>query len=120
MTQEEVEAVAKGRVWSGEDAKARGLVDELGGYAVALRLAKEAANLAPDAPVTLTGFPREESLPELLYNRFVGKNRELEDGTISTGAIERSLRSVQPLLQRLEALLDTPGVLRMPPLGQIR
>jgi protease-4 len=30
MTQEEVEAVAKGRVWSGEDAKAHGLVDELG------------------------------------------------------------------------------------------
>src|SRR6516162_446825 len=36
MTQEEVEEVAKGRVWSGEDAKARGLVDELGGNAVAL------------------------------------------------------------------------------------
>src|SRR5215813_6205878 len=39
MTQDEVEAVAKGRVWSGEDAKTRGLVDGLGGYAVALRLA---------------------------------------------------------------------------------
>jgi protease-4 len=58
MTQDEVEAVAKGRVWSGEDAKAHGLVDELGGYTVALRLAKEAANLSPEAPFTLRVSPR--------------------------------------------------------------
>jgi protease IV len=115
MTQEEVEAVAKGRVWSGEDAKARGLVDELGGSAVALRLAKQAANLPPEAPVTVTVFPREETLPELIYNRLTGKERE--DGSVSSGAIERSLRAVQPLLQRLETLLDTPGVLTMPPIG---
>jgi protease-4 len=117
MTQEEVEAVAKGRVWSGEDARARGLVDELGGSAVALRLAKQAANLPPEAPVTLTVFPREETLPELIYNRLTGKDREREDGSVSSGAIERSLKTVRPLLQRLETLLDTPGVLTMPPIG---
>jgi protease-4 len=116
MTQDEVEAVAKGRVWSGEDAKARGLVDDLGGYDVALRLAKEAANLAPDAPFTLTVFPREETLPEFLYNRLSGKDREHEDGSVTSSSIERSLRAVQPLLQRLEILLDTPGVLTMPPI----
>ena len=120
MTQEEVEAVAKGRVWSGEDAKAHGLVDELGGYAVALRLAKEAANLPPDAPFTLTVFPHEEGLPELLYNRLFGKDRDREDGTVSSGSIERSLKAVQPILQRLEAILDTPGVLTMPPIGPVR
>ena len=115
MTQEEVEAVAKGRVWSGEDAKARGLVDELGGYAVALRLAKQAANLPPDAPITLTVFPREETLPDLIYNPLTGKEREV--GSVTSGAIERSLKAVQPLLQRLETLLDTPGVLTMPRIG---
>jgi len=118
MTQEAVEAVAKGRVWSGEDAKARGIVDELGGYAVALRLAKEAAKLPPDAPITLTVFPREETLPELIYNRLSGKERE--DGSLSSGTIERSLKAVQPLLQRLETILDTPGVLTMPPIGPVR
>jgi protease-4 len=119
MSQEEVEAVAKGRVWSGEDAKARGLVDELGGYQAAIRLAKEAANLPPEAPFTLTVFPREEGPAELLYNRLTGKDRERDDGSVSSGAIERSLKSVQPLLQRLEAILD-PGVLSMPPLGPVR
>jgi protease-4 len=120
MTQDEVEAVAKGRVWSGEDAKAHGLVDELGGYTVALRLAKEAANLPPEAPFTLTVFPREETLPELLYNRLTGADRERDAGGISSTSIERSLKAVQPLLQRLEAVLDSPGVLTMPPLGPIR
>ncbi|MBV9687174.1 MAG: signal peptide peptidase SppA, partial [Alphaproteobacteria bacterium] len=117
MTPEEVEAVAKGRVWSGEDAKARGLVDELGGYSVALRLAREVASLPPDAPFTLTVFPREETLPELLYNRLSGKDREREDGSVTSGSIERSLKAAQPLLQRLEMLLDAPGVLTMPSIG---
>jgi protease-4 len=120
MTQEEVEAVAKGRVWSGADAKAHGLVDELGGYSVALRLAKEAAKLPPEAPFKLTVFPREEGPAELLYNRLFGKDRESEDGSAGSGAIERKLKAVQPLLQRLEVILDNPGVLTMPPLGPVR
>jgi len=120
MTQEEVEAVAKGRVWSGEDAKAHGLVDELGGYSVALRLAKQAANLAPEAPFTLTVFPPEENLPELLYNRLSGADRERDAGRVSSTSIEHSLKAVQPLLHRLEAVLDSPGVLTMPPLAPIR
>jgi protease IV len=119
LTEEEVEAVAKGRVWSGEDAKAHGLVDELGGYETALRLAKQAANLAPDAPFTLTVFPREESLPELIYNRLSGKDHENDDGIVTAGSVERTIRAVQPLLQRLQAVLD-PGLLTMPPLGPVR
>jgi protease-4 len=121
MTQEEVEEVAKGRVWSGEDAKARGLVDELGGNAVALRLAKEAARLAPDAAVKLTVFPREKEAFEIIFNRLFGKERDGEDGGgASSGSIERSLRAAQPLLQRLETLLDNSGVLTMPAIGPVR
>ena len=121
MTQEEVEEVAKGRVWSGEDAKARGLVDELGGNAVALRLAKEAARLAPDAAVKLTVFPREKEAFEIIFNRLFGKERDGEDGGgASSGSIERSLRAAQPLLQRLETLLDNSAVLIMPAIGPVR
>jgi protease-4 len=119
MTQEEVEAVAKGRVWTGEEAMARGLVDELGGYAVALRLAKRAANISPEAPVAVTVFPREKGLVEFVYDRLTGKDRESEDGIVSSGSIERSLKAVQPLLQRVEAILDCPGVLMMPPIGPV-
>jgi len=120
MTQEEVEKVAKGRVWSGEDAKARGLVDELGGYAVALRLAKEAAKIPPDAPVKLTVFPAEKDPFESIYERLFAGNRDGEEGGVSSGSIERSLKTLEPLLQRLDALRDSPGVLIMPAIGPIR
>ena len=40
-----VEAVAQGRIWSGADALARGLVDELGGLDAALAAARTAAGL---------------------------------------------------------------------------
>jgi protease-4 len=119
MTEEEVEAVAKGRVWTGEEAKTHGLVDELGGYAAALRLAKQAANLPAEASVTLTVFPREKGLAELLYDRLAGKDRESDETNVRSGSIERSLRAMQPFLQRLEALLDSPAILMMPPIGPV-
>jgi ClpP class serine protease len=37
--------VAQGRVWSGQQAKERGLVDEIGGFARAVEMAKEAAGI---------------------------------------------------------------------------
>ena len=69
LSEEQVEAAAKGRVWSGEDAKEKGLVDELGGYGVALRLAREAAKIPDDKPFKLVVFPRRKSRLELAYDR---------------------------------------------------
>lgn len=43
----QTEAVARGRVWSGTAAARNGLVDELGGMARAVELAREKASLAP-------------------------------------------------------------------------
>ena len=71
-----VEAVAKGRVWSGEDAKANGLVDELGGYQVALRLAKEAAKIGADEKFKLAVYPREKSTAERIYDRLVNPDHD--------------------------------------------
>ena len=42
---EEIDAIARGRVWSGEQAKERGLVDELGGLGDAITAAATAAKL---------------------------------------------------------------------------
>ncbi|HTQ37230.1 MAG TPA: signal peptide peptidase SppA [Steroidobacteraceae bacterium] len=44
-TREAVDAIAQGRVWTGSDAKARGLVDELGGYDAAVKAAAALAKL---------------------------------------------------------------------------
>jgi protease-4 len=47
----EIEAVARGRVWTGRDALDAGLVDELGGLRHAIRIARTRASLPDDAPV---------------------------------------------------------------------
>lgn len=58
LTPEAVDAAARGRVWTGADAADRGLVDVLGGFAVALSEAKVLAGLDPEAPVAVTAFPK--------------------------------------------------------------
>jgi protease-4 len=50
--------VAEGRVWTGADARARGLVDELGGIDRAVELAREAAGLPADATPALDFYPK--------------------------------------------------------------
>ncbi len=45
MTPAQVDAVARGRIWSGEDAKARGLVDALGGLPEAIAEARRRAGV---------------------------------------------------------------------------
>ncbi len=51
MTKEAVDAVGQGRVWAGQQALERGLVDRMGGLRHALEAAREMANLPDDAPI---------------------------------------------------------------------
>jgi protease-4 len=69
MTREQVDAVGRGRVFTGEQAKERGLVDSLGGFDAALAAARELAGVKPDAPVELTFYPRARSFWERLLER---------------------------------------------------
>lgn len=61
MSVEEVEPIARGRVWSGDAAAAIGLVDELGGIDRAVEIAKELAGVAPEEDVRLLFFPEPRS-----------------------------------------------------------
>jgi len=65
MTVEEVDAVARGRVWTGADALARGLVDELGGLRAAVERAKVLAGFDADAEVKLAALPGSSLLDAL-------------------------------------------------------
>ena len=66
MTRETVHAVAQGRVWTGRQARAVGLVDELGGLMRAVAVAKEEAGIDPEQEVTLVAYPRPRSFFEVL------------------------------------------------------
>ncbi|ODQ93553.1 signal peptide peptidase SppA [Mycolicibacterium holsaticum] len=65
MSVEDVDAVARGRIWTGADALERGLVDELGGLRTAITRAKVLAGLDADADVRTVGYPGS-SLMDLL------------------------------------------------------
>ena len=58
---ERVREIAKGRVWTGAQAKALGLVDQLGGFDFAVAEAKRLAKIAPDDTVTLDFLPKTHS-----------------------------------------------------------
>lgn len=65
LSEQAVEAVARGRIWTGADAAERGLVDELGGLRTAVRRAKVLAGLDADAEVRLIGYPSASVLDYL-------------------------------------------------------
>jgi protease IV len=65
----QVDAIARGRVWTGAQAKARGLVDDHGGFLDALELARRRVGLSPDEPVDLVMLPQ---LRRSLVERLVG------------------------------------------------
>lgn len=70
MSAEDVDAVARGRVWTGKQAKDIGLVDELGGIDRAVALAKERAKIPASEDVELVVYPRRKSLYQLLAEEF--------------------------------------------------
>ena len=63
---DKVQAIAKGRVWSGADAHGNGLVDELGGFWTATDSAKKLAGIAPDEKVSFSLYPRKKGFFEAL------------------------------------------------------
>src|SRR5262249_21281149 len=56
---EETEEVARGRVWSGIAAKERGLVDEIGGLAEAVAMARSRAHIRDDQKHELATYRAE-------------------------------------------------------------
>ena len=116
IPKEKVLQIAKGRIWSGEEAKDLGLVDELGGFDRALALAKEAAGLATDAPVTVKVYPREKTLLEVLITRLFGRDDDTDGASGATGTTDAALAAVRPLarLARAVGLAPRPGVLTAP------
>jgi protease-4 len=63
MTPERVHELARGRVWTGTDAQANGLVDELGGLDRAAAAARSRAGLPATAP--LRTYPRVRPIDRL-------------------------------------------------------
>jgi protease-4 len=63
---QEVEKIAKGRVWSGLSALELKLVDQWGGLLEAIAAAKKLAKIPPGVEIGVTIYPRKKSLLDMV------------------------------------------------------
>jgi protease-4 len=116
MDAEAVNEVGRGRVWTGAQAKERGLVDALGGLREAVLEAKAAAGLAPDADVVLVPYPAPKPLFEQVSEALQGAAVAGVDEALR-GALQPGLRAAAEAL----AGLPTGAPLLIPPvLAEVR
>jgi protease-4 len=66
---DQIEPLAQGRVWLGSQAKARGLVDELGGLDAAIDRVKKLAQIPAEEAVTVVPYPARRSVFDLIFRK---------------------------------------------------
>ena len=71
-TPAQLEEVAQGRVWTGQQARDRGLVDMLGGLDTAIAVAKERAGIPASEDVELVAYPAPRTLYEAVAEQLGG------------------------------------------------
>ena len=103
LPKEKVLEIAKGRIWSGQDAKNLGLVDELGGYDTALKLAKKAAGVAEGEDVKLAVYPRPKTFYQSVIERRGPDNSDKE-------AVGQTLAKILAVVQPVARQLDAAGI----------
>jgi len=87
-TYDQMEPLAQGRVWLGDQAKDRGLVDELGGIDRALELVKQKARIPATENVTIVMYPPRRSILDVLFGR-------AQDGLVES-RLQRLLKDWPP------------------------
>jgi protease IV len=104
MTPEAVDAIGRGRVFTGTQAATRGLVDVVGGFDDALAEARRLAGITPGAPVQLVDFPK--LVP--WWQQLAQRGREEQT----------AVRDASDVLQQWwrTGVATPPGVVWMPPI----
>ncbi|WIM13059.1 S49 family peptidase [Enhydrobacter sp.] len=105
-----LDAAARGRVFTGIEAKRAGLIDELGGLDVALRTAKAKAGIDASKPIELRPFPAESNTLQRIATRLM----RLADVT-AKGPKVHVPRELRDLLAKF-GIAARPGNVRLPPL----
>lgn len=105
MTTEQVNEVAQGRVWSGEDAHKHGLVDSLGGLDDAIAAAAKLADL--DENYVVSYIEKEQGFQEkVMRDLLAGAIGTSDQGALSTSPLNKMLRQVEQAVAEFGALND--------------
>ncbi len=95
--------IARGRIWTGQDALDLGLVDALGGYPEALRQVREALGLAPDAAIRLEPFPPPRGVLAGLIERAVAPDDDADTEEPAVATLRAGLEAVHAATRALRA-----------------
>ncbi|GJL96864.1 MAG: protease [Hyphobacterium sp.] len=86
---ETVREIARGRVWTGEQALERDLVDEVGGFMQAVAAARRLADIDDDQSISLQRYPRERS-PFEAFQELFGVSAESAQSLAQLNALMNS------------------------------
>jgi len=106
----QVDAVARGRIFTGIDAKRAGLVDELGGLQLAVGIAKAKAGIDENRPIEIRRFPADGDRWQRILDRVLRLS-----GMDARGPQIRAPKEVRETLARF-GLFAHQGNVRLPPL----
>jgi protease-4 len=98
-TKEEIQKVAAGRVWTGVQAKEHGLVDLLGGFNDAVKVAAEKADISDDYRVKF--FPKRKSFIEKLLSD--------SEETVKVKLLQREMKEHYLLYQQWNSIKHYQG-----------
>lgn len=111
-----IDEVARGQIWSGADAKELGLVDETGGYAIAIARARAAAGIGPDEAVRIEPYPKARRSLSAVLRDLLGRGLIDQRSQAQLMLLARIAAVLEPLADALAPAMESPAerALRMP------
>lgn len=111
LERKKIMAVAKGKIWTGMEAKKHGLVDALGGFPLAIKLVKQMSGIDEAAGIRLKLFPKRKTLTQQIMENLPSDDTK----TPAEAVFVQTLNMLRHLCQHLKqsGLYQHDGVLRI-------
>lgn len=104
---DEVDEVARGRVWTGEQAAELGLIDRVGGLREAVAVARELVGIDPDADVALIPYPP----PRTVFEQLAAAMQNFSVAPTPVLPVPKAMRSVHAWFAAVALGIGSPQLL---------
>lgn len=110
-----IDSVGQGRVWTGGQAKERGLVDEFGGLDKAIEVAKQLAKIPAEKGVERVILPHPTTfLEQMLYGGGENANTEAQQQRAVAAALPEDARRALRFMAMMDRMKNGETMLVMP------
>lgn len=109
-----IDSVGQGRVWTGGQAKERGLVDEFGGLDKAIEVAKQLARIPADKGVQRVILPYPTTFLQRLLSGGDNSNTQIEQQRAILAALPEDARRALRYMQLMDRMKNGESMLVMP------